>query len=80
MSFLRIAEEVWAKYTDNAIKQETYYRARDEMCAEVDAVLTATSMMMRSKGRWMGTERARVRVRTGVRTGRWAGACPSTCV
>jgi len=29
MSFLRIAEEVWAKYTDNVIKQETYYRAID---------------------------------------------------
>jgi len=37
VEFVKITAMVWAKYEDHAIKQETYYRAVDEVCAEVEA-------------------------------------------
>jgi len=35
--FEKITAEVWARYEDHAIKVETYYRAVDEVCTDVEA-------------------------------------------
>ena len=37
VEFVKITAKVWDKYEDHPIKQATYYRADDEVCAEVEA-------------------------------------------
>ena len=37
VEFVKITGEVWAWYEEHAIKAETYYRAVDAVCAEVEA-------------------------------------------
>jgi len=60
VEFVKITGEVWARYEEHAIKEETYYRAVDAVCAEVEAAFADDRDDDEMEGSdWGGIARAR---------------------